>query len=178
MPTGEGWRAARRSRQEGVTYLGLLIAVAVIGVGLAGAGVIWQLDAKREREAQLLFVGDQFRQAIAAYYRASPGTGQYPQKLEDLLEDKRQPALRRYLRRIWRDPFSGEAQWGLVRGPDERIRGVYSLAPGTPLKIDNFAPPDAAFAGQESYAGWQFVWQEAAPAQPTAQATPGPAAPR
>jgi type II secretory pathway pseudopilin PulG len=71
-------------RSKGFTYLGLLIAVALMGIGLALIGDVWSTTVKRERERELLFVGAQFRQAIRRYYDGSPGVKQYPRKLEDL----------------------------------------------------------------------------------------------
>jgi len=47
---------------------------------------------QREKEKELLYVGDQFREAIALYYQRTPGTvKRYPEKLEELLEDKALP---------------------------------------------------------------------------------------
>src|SRR5207237_7930193 len=79
------------ARIGGFTYLGLLIIVAVMGAGLAATGTFFSHAAQREKERELLFVGDQYRQAIGSYYRHSPGTGAYPKKLEELIEDKRFP---------------------------------------------------------------------------------------
>jgi type II secretory pathway pseudopilin PulG len=58
--------------QRGFTYVGLLLAVALAGVALAAAGMLWSTTAKRDKEAELLFVGDQFRRAIARL-RGTPG---------------------------------------------------------------------------------------------------------
>ena len=55
---------ARRPRHAGFTYVGLLIAVAVLGVGLAAVGQVWSTAAAREKERELLFVGNQYRAAI------------------------------------------------------------------------------------------------------------------
>jgi len=109
-------------RSRGFTYIGLLIAVVLLGIGLALVGEVWNTAVKRDRERELLFVGDQFRQAIGRYYESSPGVKQYPRKLEDLLEDKRFPVMKRYLRRIYLDPMTGKADWGLV------MQGIRSSA--------------------------------------------------
>ena len=148
MPTG-------RQRQAGFTYLGLLILLVLMGVVLAQAGTLWSQTRQREREADLLFYGDQFRQAIAAYYLAQTPNA-YPQTLNDLLEDPRVPYTRRFLRQIYPDPMTGKRDWILIKAPGNGIMGVYSPAPGTPLKQGNFRAADAAFAGAKSYAAWQF----------------------
>ncbi|MBI3002906.1 MAG: type II secretion system protein, partial [candidate division NC10 bacterium] len=59
------------------------------------AAPLWRTVVQREREAELLFRLGEFRKAIAAYQAAHK---RFPQKLEDLLEDRTQLATRRYLR--------------------------------------------------------------------------------
>src|SRR3982074_2070613 len=54
----------------GFTYIGLLIAVVVLGIALSAVGTVWRTQAQREREQELLFIGHEFQRAIAAYYRA------------------------------------------------------------------------------------------------------------
>jgi type II secretory pathway pseudopilin PulG len=147
-----------RSAQQGFTYVVLIIAVAIIGVGLAAKGVEWDRSAQRAKEAELLFVGNEFRRAIALYYYRSPGPVQeYPQSLEDLLEDRRYPGTQRYLRRIYRDPMTGKAEWGpiIVSG---RIIGVHSLATGQPIKSGNFSEANREFTEKNSYSEWQFIF--------------------
>ena len=149
-----------RRGTRGFTYIALLVMVTLIGVGLAGAGQVWSTVAKRDREAELLFIGEEFQRAIGSYYDSSAGANkQYPATLADLLEDKRSITVRRHLRRIYRDPFTGRPEWGFVRGPGERILGVYSVAPGAPLKIGNFAKRFESFEGAASCADWKFVYR-------------------
>ena len=157
---------------RGFTYIGMLVAVVLIGISLAVAGQVWSTTAKRERERELLFVGGQFRQAIGSYFEASPGVKQYPGKLEELLQDQRFPVVKRHLRKIYVDPITGSRDWGLVR-MGERIVGVYSRSDDKPLKVENFAPEDSAFAGGAAYSDWRFVYAPAA--APGAEPTPNPA---
>lgn len=147
-------------RQAGFTYLGVLILVAVMGALLAATGEVWSTVQRRQKEQELLFVGNQFREAIRLYYERSPGgSKRYPRKLEDLLLDNRYPSTQRYLRKIYVDPMTGKPEWGLLKAPDEGIAGVYSLAGGTPIKVDNFETRDAAFKGAIRYSRWQFSYQ-------------------
>jgi type II secretory pathway pseudopilin PulG len=142
---------------RGYTYIAMLVAVGVIGIGLAGTAEVWSAAQQREKEAELLFVGNQYREAIARYYDATPGGGKrYPQKLEDLLEDNRYPMPRRYLRKLYADPVTGKQEWGLMQAPGGGIMGVYSLAPGTPTKQAEFGSRDQALNEAPTYGEWRF----------------------
>jgi len=160
MPSG--------SREAGFTYLALLLAIALIGVGLAGTGEVASTVAQREKERQLLFAGGEFRRAIRAYTLASPGVQRYPQRLEDLLEDKRFPFTRRYLRRIYRDPMTGKRDWVPVEAPGGGIMGVHSRSEAPTLKRAHFAAADAALEGKARYSEWTFFYQPTAPTAPAA----------
>ena len=163
--------SAAPPRELGFTYVWLLIAVAIMAAGLAAIGEVATTAAKREREAELLFAGDQFARAIAEYFASSPGAPQYPQKLEELLADNRYPNLRRYLRRVYPDPMTGRADWGLVRGPGGGITGVYSQSLERPLKTANFPRGYESFTGASTYSAWRF-----APALAGSRVTPESAA--
>ena len=166
---------ARRIPSAGFTYVWLLFAVALAGVGLAAVGELASTAAKRDKEVELLFVGDQIARAIAVYRASSPGAPQYPQTLEALLSDSRYPNLRRYLRRVYPDPMTGRADWGLVRGPGGGIVGVHSKSTARPLKTANFPKEYEAFAGVAAYSEWRFVAAaDGAPsAKPQAPTVPG-----
>lgn len=144
-------------RQRGFTYLGLLFAIAFIGLLLAGTGEVWHTTLKREREAELLFSGRQYARAIAAYHAATPGdVKQWPKRLEDLLEDRRQFRTLHHLRRIYLDPFTGQTEWELIKS-GEFIVGIHSLGEGKPIKRAGFLPEEESFAGAASYRDWRFL---------------------
>jgi type II secretory pathway pseudopilin PulG len=126
---------SRDKRQLGFTYIAALILVALLGGGLAAYGELATHARQRESEAQLQWVGNQFREAIGLYYQRTPGSAkQFPQKLEDMLEDRRFLSRQRYLRRIYDDPLTGKSAWGLIMAPEGGITGVYSLAEGRPIR--------------------------------------------
>ena len=147
-------------RDRGYTYLGLLFAVAILSAGLGVVGELWQTAMRRDKEAELIHAGNAYRRAIMLYYESSPrGRPQYPQRLEQLLKDDRHPGTRRYLRRLYIDPITGQQEWGAIRAPDGGIMGVHSLATAAPLKQSGFRPVDASLAGAASYADWKFFYQ-------------------
>ncbi len=147
------------SREGGFTYLGLLVIILIMGVVLASAGEVWHMAMKREKEQELLFVGNQFRQAIRLYYERTPPMAQrYPMRLEDLLGDPRYPSTQRYLRKIYADPITGSTKWGLVKGPSGEILGVHSLSRKAPAKKGNFSSVDKIFENKTKYADWVFMY--------------------
>lgn len=152
-------RGKPAGEEGGFAYLGVLFAVALLGVSLAATATLWQLEQQRERERELLFVGHQFRLAIESYYRQSPGPIKaYPRRFDDLLRDTRYPNTVRHLRRVHRDPMTGEAQWGVVRAADGGISGVYSLSDAAPIKVANFSARDRGFEGKTRYSDWRFIY--------------------
>jgi hypothetical protein len=97
--------------------------------------------------------------------------------LQDLLKDPRSPAVRRHLRKVFVDPVTGSAQWGIVwQGDHAGVLGVYSLSQAKPLKIGNF---DARFHGFENklhLSDWKFM--PAVPVAPVLATVPAaPVAP-
>lgn len=142
----------------GFTYIGLLVFIAIAGIAMAGTGTIASLQLQREHEAQLLFVGEQFRQAIESYYLATPTAVKvFPASLQELLEDKRFPKAKRHLRQIYIDPMTGHQQWGLIT-LGGRIMGVHSLSSRKPRKKAGFSEAQAAFAQARSYQDWRFTY--------------------
>lgn len=160
----------RRGSQQGFAYLLVFFALAVVGVGLAAAGTAWSETTRREREDELLRVGTQYAEAIAAYRRNSPGSEKaYPRALEDLLDDRRLVGTHRYMRQLYRDPVTGKPGWGTVRAFDGGIEGVYSLSEATPLRRTAIEAGRIRLAAATRYSDWKFV--APADADPAAQAT-------
>lgn len=125
----------------------LLWWVAISGVMLMALAERWSHTAQRQREAELAFRGDQIRRAIEAYASVpvAPGISRLPQRLDDLLEDRRSGQLVRHLRRLWPDPITGQP-WVLVN-LGSGIAGVHS---------PSMLPPLRKGVG-DSYAEWQFL---------------------
>src|SRR5688572_24933729 len=121
---------------RGFTYLTVLFIVALMGAGYATVGEMWETAAVREREAELLYVGNQYRLAIGRFYLSGPR--RYPRTLEELLKDPRTPTTRRHLRKLYPDPLTGSDEWGLVKAPDGGIMGVHSRSEHAPLKKSSF----------------------------------------
>lgn len=142
-------------KQRGSVFMGMLVTVAVVAVMLMEVGTLWSSVLQRERELELLARGNEIRRAIGLYYRAG---NTYPKTLDDLVLDRRQPAVKRYLRRAYDDPLTHSPEWGVISGPGDTVMGVFSKAPGTPFKQGNFSLKNQGFTGQGSYQGWVFLY--------------------
>ncbi len=147
---------ARRRGERGFTYLGLLVLVALVGLALATAGEVASTAAQREREAQLLWVGHEYRAAIGRYWARNRA---YPRALEELLgTPKDAPIQVHYLRRLYPDPMTNAVDWVVVPAPNGGIMGVRSASKRAPLKSGNFDEADRGFAEASAYGDWQFVF--------------------
>ncbi len=164
--------ASHGANSGGFTYIGLLIAVVILGLALSGIGTVWRTQAQREREQELLYIGREFRAAIASYYGS--GTHQYPQTIEDLLEDKRWPEPHHHLRRFYADPMTGNQDWTIIRVDMMGITGIASSSAREPIKKTGFEPGEDIFKDAACYCDWQFVFtpriarRRAGAAQPSA----------
>lgn len=146
--------------QAGFTLIELVITVALVGILALTAMPVFEVSAKRNKEAELRAALRDLRNGIDAYHQAalagkiekkSDETG-YPKRLEDLtqgVENKNDPSGKRFffMRRLPRDPFADDpAQpaartWGrrsYGNPPDAPVEGadvydVYSLSAGIGL---------------------------------------------
>lgn len=146
-----------RQPEGGFTYLGVLFILSVLAMTAAMASVVWGTAQQRDNERELVFAGRQFELAIERYRAASTNPASlYPLRLDDLVRDDRAIVPQHHLRRMYVDPMTGEATWGLIRLPDGGIVGVHSLSERKPYPrefvVAGFAPPRSV-----SYRDWRFV---------------------
>lgn len=145
-------------RQSGVVLLAALIFLLLTTLGVSAMVELQRTNTQRAQEAELLFVGDQYRRAIMSYYHSVPaGKNQsLPRSLEDLLEDKRFPTPVRHLRRLYPDPMTGEADWVTVESPNG-ITGLHSRSTLTTFKKNEFPVQYRSFQNKKTYADWVFT---------------------
>lgn len=174
MTTAQVLRSSRLADQRGFTLLLVLVAVVVLGLVAGITGRLWSSVMQQEREAELLFRGDQYRRAIESYSNLKKGGkgGSYPATVDDLLRDKRMPEVKRHLRQEYKDPFTGEpfelipagGQVGGLGSGKAAIggfKGVRSTSTLKPFKDDGFPLEYESFKGAASYADWEFVFEPA-----------------
>lgn len=115
---------AKSAGDRGYALGALLVAVAVMGVLTSMALPVWSRAAKREREAELIFRGEQYARAVALYQRAY--AGDFPPDVDTLTDQ-------RFLRRRYRDPMVEGGAFRILREADA------SGSPGAPIAV---APAD------------------------------------
>lgn len=147
-------------REFGFSYLGILFAIAITSVALAGMSVLWSMERKREKEAELIAIGMEFQRAISLYYGRSPGAvKRYPRSLDDLLEDKRFLTPQRYLRQIYVDPMTGKREWSLIQAPEGGFMGVHSTSSEPPLKRVGLPAALEVPESASRYSDWRFIYR-------------------
>ena len=119
---------------------------------------MYQTQTQREKEEQLLFVGDQYRRAISSYYNTMPpgSARSLPPSLEALLSDHRFTTPVQHLRKSYEDPMTGGNDWGVVT-QSGGIAGVYSQSEKPSFKTTGFLPMYKSFEGKTAYTDWKFV---------------------
>jgi type II secretory pathway pseudopilin PulG len=144
--------------QRGFTYLGLMLIVASMGAALAATAQVWSTVVQREKERELLFIGEEFRKALKAFAAGARNTTERtPRTLNDLIKDPRHPDTRRYLRKLYIDPMTGKPEWGLQKDTKGGIVGVFSLSEAKPWKVAEFTSRDRDFEGKTKYSQWIFL---------------------
>ncbi len=125
----------------------LLVGLAAAGILMSAALPVWSQAARREREAELVFRGEQYARAVALYQRTYAGA--FPPDVETLLEE-------RFLRRRYRDPMVEHGEFRILHESDAGdgggVVGVASSSSEASLRIYN---------GATRYDQWIFQYTEA-----------------
>jgi type II secretory pathway pseudopilin PulG len=91
-------KAQARQSETGYAMAALLVAMALMAIFMSVAFPAWRHAAQREKEAELVWRGEQYDRAIQLFRRkfAAPG----PPNLDILIEQK-------FLRKKYKDPITG-----------------------------------------------------------------------
>ena len=156
IPNGDVMPA---SRSRGFTYIGLMILLAIMALVAAAGLKMGSVLQRAAAEEELLEIGAQFSEALRSYAAATPpGKPTQPPSLKELLKDPRYPNVRRHLRKIFVDPMTGKAEWGIVYlGDKVGVLGVYSLSTAKPLKVANFDVRFVNLENRDKISDWKFL---------------------
>jgi hypothetical protein len=99
----------KRDGQRGFAYMMALIAIMVMIASTLAIFELGATQARRNREAEMIWRGNQYKRAIRLYYHK---TGKYPQTVDDLV--KGLPQLH-FLRQQYKDPTNkSDGAWRFI----------------------------------------------------------------
>lgn len=93
------------NKNKGYTLIILMVAIAVMSIGLLVAIPVWKTQLQREKEEELIFRGKQYVEAIRLFQMKYPGS--FPKTFEELLEEK-------CLRKLYKDPMTEDGEWNII----------------------------------------------------------------
>ncbi len=149
-------RILKAGAERGYAVASALLVLVVIALGAQVATLPTQSALTRNAEAELIFRGQAYAAAIKSYRTAIEDDPRLPQRLEDLMDDRRLNG-QRHIRRLYNDPMTGGA-WNLLRDENGGIRGVASRSTGAPRKKAFFPKGLSGFSTATTYANWRFIW--------------------
>lgn len=153
------------NKEKGYTLIILMVAIAVMSIGLLVVIPVWETQIRRENEEELIFRGKQYVEAIRLFQIKYPG--RFPKSLDELLEEK-------CIRKLYSDPMTKEGSWNIIlhyEGPASPRSAVQKImiAPQSVLPaIDNpqilgvvsrsIKKSIKIYQDQETYDKWLFFY--------------------
>jgi type II secretory pathway pseudopilin PulG len=105
-----------RCGERGYAMAALLVTLAIMAILLSVAMPVWRHEARREKEAELVFRGEQYARAIALFrYKNANIPNAFPPSIDALVQG-------RFLRKKYKDPMTKDGEFVLI--------GVGSQQPG------------------------------------------------
>lgn len=146
---GQGARG-RHTADAGYAMAALLVSLGVLAVLMSAALPVWRQQAQREKEAELIFRGEQYARAIGLYQRKL-GPGNYPPNIDALVQQ-------RFLRKKYKDPMVEDGEFQIIPfggAPQPGIGGQPGRQSGpgqmqSPLQ----SPPRGGFGSTPSRGGF------------------------
>jgi len=106
-PRRHGHPSRQDRKSAGYNLVVLAVTITVMNILVAKALPMWSHQIQREKEAELIFRGLQYAEAIRLF---EVNNGRLPTKLEELIAD----GQRRFIRQLWTNPMSDDGEWGLI----------------------------------------------------------------
>ena len=149
--------------RKGITFMLAMATVVILGILLGVTGQSWRIIMKREKEKELLFRGNQIKEAIESYRGQGKANTVLPLYDLKVLLTKDPNNKRRSLRRLYTDPMTVKGEWRLISGTTNKgeIIGVASTSQEAPLKVSftNISSL-SSFTGRKKYSDWEFVYSQ------------------
>jgi type II secretory pathway pseudopilin PulG len=145
-------RARAFSRTNGYAMAALLVGMTIMAVFLTVALPAWSTAVKREKEAELIFRGQQYARAIALFQRKYANT--FPPNIDILLNEH-------FLRKKYKDPMTKDGEFQVLYANQQ--------AAAQP----NAGQPNAGLNQLAARQGGGTVPQRGQPARPVTQVASG-----
>ena len=84
----------------------LLVSIGVLMVIMSVAMPVWRTQAQREKEAELIFRGEQYARAVNLYTRKM-GPGNFPPSIDVLVQQH-------FLRKKYKDPMTEDGEFEII----------------------------------------------------------------
>lgn len=152
------WKAGAEGTESGYTYISILMVLAVMAISAQATFIPAQSARIQSAEAELIFRGRSYRDAIESFWLAGDGSPRLPSSLDELLTDPRADGVR-HIRKLYLDPIS-EAPWTLIYGNEGGISGVSSASTEQPRKSGFFPADLEHFEGATNYTEWTFIFEQ------------------
>jgi len=159
---GQGAGRCTRRGDRGYAMAALLVTLGVMAVMMSAALPVWRHQAQREKEAELVFRGEQYARAVGLYQRKM-GPGTVPPNIDTLVQQK-------FLRKKYKDPMVEDGEFQIVPfggtpqpgqpgtgqpgpgqpGPGRQGPGQTSIGPQRGGLPTGMQPPGSQMPGQSS----------------------------
>ena len=151
-------RPGSHGDDRGFIMVAMLISIAVAAIWMSAALPSWRQQAIREKEAELVFRGEQYARAIYLYREKNNGA--FPQSVDQLVQQ-------RYLRKKYLDPITGKEFLpvaGLAPGQGGRGGGAQPFASAGITGVRSTSNDESIkiYRQQSTYSQWDFDWPAAA----------------
>lgn len=107
---------------QGYAMAALLVGLSIMAVMLTVVMPVWKQDAQREKEAELVFRGQQYVRAVGLFQRKN-GPGTLPPTIDILVDQK-------FLRKKFKDPITNDDFLPLTAGQVAGPGGISGNQPG------------------------------------------------
>ena len=143
---GQGETARRRAGRDerGYAMAALIVGLAVMAVLMIAAMPVWKQMARREKEEELVFRGEQIAHSIGMYQRRTANA--FPPNLDVLVQQK-------FLRRKYKDPITNDDFVPLAQTSQAGQRGAQAGQQGQTQQGRGQQPAGAAAPGGSTAVG-------------------------
>jgi len=130
--------------QAGYSLVFLVVLIALLSVMAAASLPAIKKQIQREKEAELIFRGLQYAEAIRVFQQRF---GRYPNRLEELIE--LEP---RSIRQLWTDPMAADGRWAfiLASGGGQNGDGANQQVDEQGRDLAQASAPSNSFSGGSS----------------------------